>query len=125
MSIASWRSFLCVALLWLTATTPAWSRPQALAKGEKYALLVGVRTFDPNEFRPLAYSEADVADLSKVLLANGYRPENVIVMSQAVAVDNFRLAPATSSLRWAARRSTTRRPSTMRSSSSSRGRRSP
>jgi len=47
---------------------------QGTARGEKYALLVGVRRYDPNELRSLPYSEADVVALAKVLGENGIGP---------------------------------------------------
>ena len=45
--------------------------PQA---GEKYALLVGVRQYDPNELRSLPYAEPDVEELGALLRDAGYRP---------------------------------------------------
>src|SRR5437764_195155 len=49
-------------------------------RGEKYALLVGVRRYDPNELRSLQYSEPDVVELAGVLKAEGYQPSNVVLM---------------------------------------------
>jgi uncharacterized caspase-like protein len=63
------------------------------APGERYALLVGVRKYDPNELRSLPYAEADVEDLGQVLLASGYRPENVVMMTQHLGADEPRFLP--------------------------------
>ena len=76
----------------------AWSGPGKEA-GEKYALLIGVRKYDPNELRSLPYAEADVVELSKVLLASGYRPENVVVMTQSVGAEDTRYLPLGANIR--------------------------
>ncbi len=68
------------------------------SRGEKYALLVGVRTYDPNELRSLPYSEADVTALAAVLRGNGYKPNNVVLMTSGA--ENLRFLPlATASTR--------------------------
>jgi tetratricopeptide (TPR) repeat protein len=61
--------------------------------GEKYALLVGVTRYVSKELRPLPYSERDVTDLAQVLRDHGYRAENVVVMTQAAAVQDPRFTP--------------------------------
>ena len=57
--------------------------------GEKFALLVGVRKYDPNELRSLPYSEADVTELAQVLKSGGYKPGNVVLMTQTAGADKF------------------------------------
>src|SRR5438067_7031440 len=77
------------------AASPGFSQEP----GEKYALLVGVRKYDPNELRPLPYSEADVVELSRVLRAHGYRPENVVLMTQTVGAEDTRFLPLAANIR--------------------------
>jgi Flp pilus assembly protein TadD len=77
------RLFWLVALLGLLIPAGAWA---AGPRGEKYALLVGVRKYNSGGgLRSLHYTEADMIDLAKVLRANGYRPENIILMTQTTA----------------------------------------
>jgi formylglycine-generating enzyme required for sulfatase activity len=62
--------------------------------GERYALLVGVREYDKaSGLRPLAFSENDVTRLADVLKASGYRPENVVVMTDSRESTPARLLP--------------------------------
>ena len=68
-------------------------------RGEKYALLVGVRTYDPNELRRLPYSEADVTALAAVLRGNGYKPDNVVLMTQTAGAGNLRFLPLADRIR--------------------------
>src|SRR5215472_6361418 len=77
----------------------AASAGRAQEAGEKYALLVGVRTYDPNELRSLPYSEADVTELAVVLKASGYKPGNVVLMTQTVGAEQPRLLPLASRVR--------------------------
>jgi hypothetical protein len=88
---------LAFVFLSFPVNTPAQEpgRPQ----GERYALLVGVRTYNPEELRPLAYAEADVTELADVLKHDGYRPENVVLMTGARATEDFRYAPTVSNIR--------------------------
>jgi sulfatase modifying factor 1 len=68
--------------------------------GEKYALLVGVRKYDPAEPLPtLTYSEDDVDELRRVLLASGYRPENIKLMTQRGGAENPRYLPLADRIR--------------------------
>jgi tetratricopeptide (TPR) repeat protein len=63
-------------------------------KGERYALLVGVHKYSEEKvLRPLPYSEKDVTDLAAVLRENDYKPDNVVVMTQAAAADEPRFMP--------------------------------
>jgi hypothetical protein len=79
--------------------TSAHGRGPVPEPGEKYALLVGVRTYDPNELRSLPYSESDVEELAKVLRAQGYRSENLVLMTQAAGARNPRFAPIEANIR--------------------------
>ena len=63
------------------------------------ALLIGVRNYDPNELRSLPFSEADAEGLANVFLANGYRPENVVLMTQTVGAKTPRFAPVAANIR--------------------------
>jgi formylglycine-generating enzyme required for sulfatase activity len=71
----------------------------AQEKGEKYALLVGVRRYDPNELRSLPYSEADATELAAVLKASGYQPDNVVLMTQAAGAEDPRFTPVAGQIR--------------------------
>jgi uncharacterized caspase-like protein len=93
------RLFWLVALLGLLVPTAAWA---AGPRGEKYALLVGVRRYNAGGgLRSLHYTEADMIDLARVLQANGYRPENIILMTQttAAARKNDRFLPQAARIR--------------------------
>ncbi|WP_406697120.1 caspase family protein [Singulisphaera sp. Ch08] len=68
-------------------------------RGEKYALLVGVRRYDPNQLRSLLYSEPDVVDLAATLKAQGYKPGNVILMTQTTGAEDPRFAPEAAKIR--------------------------
>src|SRR4051794_27073917 len=65
--------------------------------GAKYALLVGVRQYDPNELRSLPYAEPDVVELAQVLKDAGYH--QVVTLSQAAGATNFRLLPTAANIR--------------------------
>jgi formylglycine-generating enzyme required for sulfatase activity len=68
-------------------------------QGEAYALLVGVRAYDPNELHELAYSEEDAAGLAAVLRAGGYQPLNLVLMTQTLGATRPRLLPLASNIR--------------------------
>jgi tetratricopeptide (TPR) repeat protein len=68
-------------------------------KGENYALLVGVTRYVTKEFRPLPYAERDVAELAKVLRETGYRPENVVLLTQTAGADDPRFLPTAERIR--------------------------
>jgi hypothetical protein len=55
-----------------------------LQAGEQYAFLVGVSGYDEKELRPLAYPRNDILALRDVLARAGYRPENMVVMVDAL-----------------------------------------
>ena len=93
------RLFCLVALLGLLVPAGAWA---AGPRGEKYALLVGVRRYNAaGGLRSLHYTEADMGDLARVLQANGYRPENIILMTQGNAAErkNDRFLPQAARVR--------------------------
>jgi uncharacterized caspase-like protein len=62
-------------------------------RGDKYALLVGVRQYDSGDLRELAYAEADVAELAQVFLDQGYRRENVVLMTLTKGAESVRRLP--------------------------------
>jgi hypothetical protein len=67
--------------------------------GDKYALLVGVRAYESPELNPLKYPEADVTDLARELREQGYRDENIVLLTQRSAVSTPRLAPRAGNIR--------------------------
>src|SRR5262245_32271543 len=68
--------------------------------GEKYALLVGVRKYSKtSELRELNYPERDMEDLAAVLRDGGYRPENLVLMTQAAGAENTRFLPIAANIR--------------------------
>lgn len=67
--------------------------------GEKYALLVGVRNYDKNELKNLKYSEPDITEMAQVLLKSGYRPENVVLMTQTTGAEDDRFLPRAAEIR--------------------------
>src|SRR4051794_20881591 len=85
-------------LLAVMSVAPALA-PQGPRAGEKYALLVGVKAYDPNELHDLAYSEADMTGLATVLGAGGYEPGNVVLMTQALGATKPRLLPLAANIR--------------------------
>ncbi len=70
--------------------------------GEKYALLVGVSTYArTSELRKLQYPERDMEDLAAVLREAGYRPENIVLMTQTAGAlpGNNRFLPLAANIR--------------------------
>lgn len=63
------------------------------AKGNRYALLVGIKQYDPTELTNLQYAEDDVTSLAKLLEEAGYRQENIMLMTQAVGAKSSRSLP--------------------------------
>jgi tetratricopeptide (TPR) repeat protein/uncharacterized caspase-like protein len=83
-----------VALLALAPPAPA------AAKGEKYALLIGVGQYRPTELTNLPYAAADVTELARVLVRDcGYRADHVVLMTQAEAATNLDRAPEAEKIR--------------------------
>ena len=87
---------MAVILAGLLAVPASAQAPKA-GSGEKYALLVGVREYDPNELRGLPYSEPDVVELAQVLKDAGYR--RVVLMTQAEGAKRARLLPLAKNIR--------------------------
>ena len=85
-------------LLTTLAVAPAPAQHET-RQGEKYALLVGVRAYDPNELHDLMYSEADVTGLARVLKAGGYESGNVVLMTQSLGATKPRLLPLAATIR--------------------------
>jgi sulfatase modifying factor 1 len=68
--------------------------PSAHAQGKKLALLIGVDKYpEGSGFASLAYTERDVEALAEVLLASGYRPEHVRVLTLKRGNENTRFLP--------------------------------
>src|SRR5436190_6380274 len=91
------RVLAAVGLIVAAGTAFAEDRPKPL--GEKYALLIGVRQYGENELRPLQFAEADVVQLAQVLRDSGYRPENVVLLTQARGAENHRFLPLAANVR--------------------------
>src|SRR5262249_29826125 len=83
----------------IAAAGPALAQDTPKPLGEKYALLVGVRQYGENELRPLQFAEADVVQLAQVLRDSGYRPENVVLLTQARGAENHRFLPLAANIR--------------------------
>jgi hypothetical protein len=71
------------------------------AGGEKYALLVGVRECtEAKGLRTLPFSERDVTELADALQANGFKKDNVVLMTPARGTDaGGRFFPQTQQVR--------------------------
>ena len=83
----------------LAAALPLLSRGDGPPPGDKYALLVGVRSYDKNELRNLPYTEADVTALADVLKKAGYT--RVVLMTQTHGADEPRFLPEAARIRTA------------------------
>jgi tetratricopeptide (TPR) repeat protein len=70
------------------------------ARAEKYALLVGVRQYTGQGLHALSWTEADMVDLADALKGCGYRPENIVLMTQRVgAARGQRYQPVSGNIR--------------------------
>ena len=70
------------------------------APGEQFALLVGVRQYEPSEPLPkLAYPEDDMNALARVLIASGYKTENIKVMTRTEGAQRLRFLPTADKVR--------------------------
>jgi formylglycine-generating enzyme required for sulfatase activity len=69
------------------------------SSGEKYALLVGIRKYSPNQLKDLPFAENDVVELAKVLRQHGYREENVVVLSNSAGSEDPRYLPLGQNIR--------------------------
>jgi TPR repeat protein/uncharacterized caspase-like protein len=95
--LRDFRLLAAIAFLAGGGATSADDKPKPL--GEKYALLVGVRQYGENELRQLPFAEADVVQLAQVLRDSGYRPENVVLLTQARGAENHRFLPLAANIR--------------------------
>jgi tetratricopeptide (TPR) repeat protein len=92
VSRLAWKTLFLVAAG--VATTPIARAADNSSAGEHYALLVGVRQYSKApELRRLPYTENDVNDLAGVLQDNGYRKENVVLMTQKIGAEDVRFLP--------------------------------
>src|ERR1043166_1275501 len=91
------RTLAAVAVIATGGAATAGDKPKPI--GEKYALLVGVRQYGENELRPLPFAEADVVQLAQVLRDSGYRPENVVLLTQARGAENHWFLPLAANIR--------------------------
>jgi TPR repeat protein len=92
------RALLSAAALLAAATAASAQNPIRPPAG-RYALLVGVRQYDKNELRDLPYAEPDVTELARVLRDAGYRPENVVLMTQTAGAEYARSLPLAANVR--------------------------
>ena len=80
-------------LAWVVAVVVA--SPAARAEGKKLALLIGVDKYpEGSGFASLPFTERDVEQLAEVLLASGYRPEHVRVLTLKRGAENPRFLPS-------------------------------
>jgi formylglycine-generating enzyme required for sulfatase activity len=85
----SWRWAALAAFCVLAGVAPG-----ARAEGKKLALLIGVDKYpEGSGFASLPYTERDVEELAGVLLASGYRPEHVRVLTLKRGSENTRFLP--------------------------------
>lgn len=76
-----------------TATVPR-------TRGERFAFLVGVRSYRfPDGSIDLEYTEADVDELSRMLLKQGVPRQNIRLLTQWSEADNPELAPTGANIR--------------------------
>src|SRR4051794_32359428 len=68
---------LSALLIVLGFAVPAWT--QGKAKGKKYALLVGVKSYEHRKLSDLQYTENDAEGLAAVLKKGGY--DEVLVLT--------------------------------------------
>jgi TPR repeat protein/uncharacterized caspase-like protein len=91
------RVLAAIGFIAAAGSASAGDKPKPL--GESYALLIGVRQYGENELRPLRFAEADVVQLAQVLRDSGYRPENVVLLTQARGAENHRFLPLAANIR--------------------------
>ena len=89
-------TFLCTSLLSAQENEEKKADPP---KGGKFALLVGVKQYDPTELNNLRYAEDDVTELAKVLSDSGYQSDNVMLMTQTQGKDKIRSIPLAVNIR--------------------------
>jgi uncharacterized caspase-like protein len=95
----AWRVGIAL-MLTLAALAGVVARAQRALEGEKYAVLVGVRVYDPAEPLPtLTYPEDDMDELARVLVASGYKRENIKLMTQREGATRPRFEPTADKIR--------------------------
>ena len=90
--------FTCLCMITFGLCPPSPVRGQT-SEGRRYALLVGIREYDPNEMRALPYTENDVTELAGVLKANGYKADDVVLMTQKLGAAQTRFLPTAKNVR--------------------------
>ena len=86
-------ALLLAALSLGSATCAAAADADKAPAGQKYALLVGVKSYIPTELKKLNYTENDVTELAAALTAGGYAADHVRLLTQAAAENNPELLP--------------------------------
>jgi formylglycine-generating enzyme required for sulfatase activity len=99
LHIPGWLLMAVPAVVLGVIATVVAVRAQDTPKGNRYALLIGVKDYDPNELHGLAYTEADVSELAKTLQAGGYEPVNVLLMTQELGAKKARFLPLAANIR--------------------------
>jgi formylglycine-generating enzyme required for sulfatase activity/uncharacterized caspase-like protein len=93
----AWRR---IALIGLGSLTVAVAVTAAPAQAKELALLVGIDGYPAKSgLRTLPYAAHDVEDLAELLLAYGYRPENVRLLTPQRGSGDPRLLPTASNIR--------------------------
>src|SRR3954470_10184552 len=83
---------MSIAVLGFLAATVIFSVAQDPRKGRKVALLVGVVDYDPDSgLTRLKYCENDVTALAAVLKAQGYKDQDIIVLTDTTAAEKRKL----------------------------------
>lgn len=80
-----------------TKTTAGGGGAATTARGEKYALVIGVRNYDKNELRSLSYTEPDADSIAKVLEDQDYA--RVVLMTQTKGATEQRFLPTAENIR--------------------------
>jgi hypothetical protein len=76
--------------IFIVFATVALPAPAAAPpKGEKYALLVGVRDYDRAELTSLRYPESDITKFSELLQAQGFKRVALMTQSEGAKRDRF------------------------------------
>jgi formylglycine-generating enzyme required for sulfatase activity/uncharacterized caspase-like protein len=85
-------------LLAALVAAPALAQNET-TRGQKYALLVGVREYKTPTLRTLKYSERDIEELAKVLLDAGFSEQNMRVLTQERTAKGLRYLPSSENIR--------------------------
>lgn len=91
------RACLTALVVWLAVLGPA-------ARGERFALVVGVQQYRQGELSPLDYCERDVTALADVLYDKGYAHHNVIRLTTTFGAVSPADEPTAANIRAALRR---------------------